>query len=211
MTLLATMPARLEAQFAELGVAIVEYALTRADLAAMDELFPRLDATVAGARTHEFKPQAREWLSRHPALNSLAQRLAQPDQPSPVQLIRLQAFDKSSTANWFVPWHQDRAKDGTERPLAALAQTVALRIHLDDCGDDNGPLEVIPGSHKSGRLDQAQIARISQHTAPLLCLAARGDIVAMRPLLVHRSQRARVPQSRRVLHLEFVPQSPRQL
>jgi hypothetical protein len=32
---------------------------------------------------------------------------------------------------------------------------------------------------------------------------ARGDIVAMCPLLIHRSQRARTPAARRVIHLEF--------
>jgi ectoine hydroxylase-related dioxygenase (phytanoyl-CoA dioxygenase family) len=82
---------------------------------------------------------------------------------------------------------------------------IALRIHLDDCDEDNGPLEVIPGSHELGRLTAGDIAALTGQSQPLLCLAVRGDLVALRPLLVHRSQRARRPAARRVLHLEFVP------
>jgi hypothetical protein len=36
-----------------------------------------------------------------------------------------------------------------------------------------------------------------------LCLADRGDIVAMRLLLLHRSQRAKMPAARRVIHIEY--------
>ena len=196
------LPDSFNARFASIGVAVIEHALPASDLRVMDALFPQLPARTAGARAADFDPAARAWLSRHEALTSLAGRLGGCQN---VRLSRIQAFDKTAGTNWFVPWHQDRAEDGRERPVTELEHTVALRIHLDDCNDDNGPLEVLPGSHIYGRLDSAAITRLAQSHAPLLCLAARGDIVAMRPLLVHLSQKARTPAARRVLHLEYSP------
>jgi hypothetical protein len=192
-------PRALTDQFAHAGVAVVEYALTPADLAAIDASFPNLSARTAGARANAFAPDARGWLATHTGLLELASRLLE----APAQLTRLQAFDKSPAANWFVPWHQDRAEDGRERDVATLECTVALRVHLDDCDENNGPLDVVPGSHRHGRLDANAIAAMVATMPSRLCLAVRGDIVAMRPLLLHRSQRARVPAARRVVHLEF--------
>jgi hypothetical protein len=189
----------LDGRFAALGVAVVEYALSEADLAAMAASFPKLDVKVAGARADAFSAAARDWYATHEGLLSLASRLLQAD----ARLSRLQAFDKSPTANWFVPWHQDRAEDGREREVAVLERTLALRIHLDDCDETNGPLEVVPGSHVHGRLDAAAITFLVAEAPSLVCLAARGDIVAMRPLLIHRSQRAQTPAARRVVHIEF--------
>ncbi|MEM1371441.1 MAG: phytanoyl-CoA dioxygenase family protein [Pseudomonadota bacterium] len=152
--------------------------------------------------------------------------------PRPVRLLRAAVLDKTPEANWFVPWHQDRCrpwlasgdlplprearqyglrKQGVgltqqiELPPDYLARMVTLRIHLDTCGSDDGPLEVVRGSHRKGVLDQKQIAAVVADEATHLCLAERGDILAMRPLVVHRSQRARIPRTRRVLHLDLVP------
>jgi Phytanoyl-CoA dioxygenase (PhyH) len=185
--------------FARTGVAVFEYALTKDDLAAMDARFPILGARTAGARADAFAPEARGWFATHMGLLELAGRLL----GAPAQLTRLQAFDKSPAANWFVPWHQDRAENGRERDVAVLTQIVALRVHLDDCDENNGPLEVIPESHGRGRLDANAVAAIVATMPSRLCLAVRGDIVAIRPLLLHRSQRARVPAARRVVHMEW--------
>jgi ectoine hydroxylase-related dioxygenase (phytanoyl-CoA dioxygenase family) len=200
-----TMPDALVVRFETLGVAVIEYALSDEDVVAMDALFPRLPDRAAGARAADFSPEGRAFLARHDSLSALACRLAG---LARMQLSRIQAFDKSAGSNWFVPWHQDRAEDGYERPVADLERTVALRIHLDACDEHNGPLDVIPGSHTHGRLDSQAISRLVQSHTPLLCLAARGDIVAIRPLLVHRSQKARAPAARRVLHLEYAPVRP---
>lgn len=185
--------------FAQRGVAIIEYALSAGDLSLMDELFPVMEPRAAGARAAQFTASARTWLAAHPGLLLIARRLA----GGPVHMTRLQAFDKSPQANWFVPWHQDRAEDGAERAIPFLENTVALRVHLDACGEDNGPLEVVPGSQMHGRLAEASIAGIAKEAAPALCLTVRGDILAMRPLLLHRSQRAKAPAARRVIHIEY--------
>ncbi|MEO0476521.1 MAG: phytanoyl-CoA dioxygenase family protein, partial [Planctomycetota bacterium] len=86
-------------------------------------------------------------------------------------------FDKIKGSNWHVGWHQDQAiaikeriegvpgfgptsvKAGVPHTRASevvLQQMLAVRIHLDDCGPDNGPLRCSPGSHLSGRLDPDQ-------------------------------------------------------
>jgi ectoine hydroxylase-related dioxygenase (phytanoyl-CoA dioxygenase family) len=86
-------------------------------------------------------------------------------------------FNKNSKANWKVSWHQDcviavRQKVDVEgwgpwsckagvthvRPSAAIVeQMLAIRIHLDECGEDNGPLRVIPNTHTRGFLSDREI------------------------------------------------------
>jgi hypothetical protein len=186
-------------QFDEDGISLISGAVAEADLAAMEAHFPTLGARIAGTREDGFSPEAQAWLETHRVLASVAHRLL----AAPARPTRLLAFDKSVDANWFGPWHQDRAALGVERPVGWLERTVALRVHLDDCGADNGPLEVIPGSHCMGRLVAPAVAAMVADATPMVCLAARGDILAMRPLLVHRSQRAKAPSARRVVHIEF--------
>jgi ectoine hydroxylase-related dioxygenase (phytanoyl-CoA dioxygenase family) len=79
---------------------------------------------------------------------------------------------------------------------------LTLRLHLDDCNADNAPLQVLPGTHLQGRLDEGQIGRAAREPA-VICTARAGDVLAMRPTLLHASNKARLPARRRVLHLEF--------
>jgi ectoine hydroxylase-related dioxygenase (phytanoyl-CoA dioxygenase family) len=208
--------------FEQQGLAIIEYALEASDLARMADAFESLGAA-AGRRTSGVSVELLDWLIAHPVLCDLSVRLIGPK----AQLVRMLTFDKTSAANWFVPWHQDRSiavaarveregyrhwtiKDGchhVEPPLAVLEGMVTLRIHLDDSDDDNGPLEAIPGSHKAERLTRGDIARLIETAPSKLCLCARGDILALRPLLVHRSQKAKIARRRRVLHLEYASTS----
>jgi ectoine hydroxylase-related dioxygenase (phytanoyl-CoA dioxygenase family) len=139
--------------------------------------------------------------------------------------VKVTMFDKTPSANWRAQWHQDRAiavkerltvhgygpwssKNGmahVEPPEGVLAQMVAIRIHLDDCGADNGPLRVIPGSHLAGKLSEAEIADMVA-TRPMVELSApQGSLILMRPLLLHASSPSLLPVHRRVLHIEFAP------
>lgn len=88
-------------------------------------------------------------------------------------------------------------------PPAVLDGMVALRVHLDDCGESSGPLRVPPGSHGAGRLDAAAIARRRRDVAEVVCAVPRGGVLAFRPLLPHASSAATRPHHRRVVHLEF--------
>jgi hypothetical protein len=217
MTLAPTvLPPTLDERFDVLGLAIVEYALTGADLAALDGMFPnsgdvRGNAADAATTIAEIVDADRAWLARHETLGGLASgNLASRLAKRPMRLTRSVAVDGSPATHWFATWHQDcRHQDGAtetaERDPHILAAMVVLRIHLDDCEEDAGPLEVLPGTHRDGRLDRSALAARVGSIAPLLCLAVRGDIVAMRPLLIHRSQRALKPAPRRIIHLEYEP------
>jgi ectoine hydroxylase-related dioxygenase (phytanoyl-CoA dioxygenase family) len=138
-------------------------------------------------------------------------------------VVRSIFFDKTPDANWKVAWHQDltiavrqkievagftawSVKDGVahvQPPVEVLEQMLALRLHLDDCGPVNGPLQVIPGSHKSGRLNARQISEWRDRQPAKICSVSRGGALLMRPLLLHASSPATEPKHRRVLHLEF--------
>ena len=157
---------------------------------------------------------------RQSGLVKIVQSLCGPNS----RLVRAAAFAKSANANWFVPWHQDRTiavrarqeiggfskwtvkKDipHTEAPIELLSRMLTIRIHLDDTSRDRGPLEVLPGTHTKGRLNRGQIAAIVASQPTTMCTAKAGDVLLMRPLLVHRSLRTS-GQQRRVLHLEFSP------
>ena len=88
-------------------------------------------------------------------------------------------------------------------PACALSRIVALRVHLDDSRGDNGPLRVIPGTHRRGLLSDAEINQVVQRAAPVDCLVTAGGIVAMRPLILHASSKAETARPRRVLHIEY--------
>ncbi len=80
---------------------------------------------------------------------------------------------------------------------------MTLRLHLDDCDAFNGALQVLPGSHASGRLDDPQIAHWRKTVEPMTCAVGRGGVLLMRPLLLHASGKARDPRHRRVVHIEY--------
>jgi ectoine hydroxylase-related dioxygenase (phytanoyl-CoA dioxygenase family) len=137
--------------------------------------------------------------------------------------FRATLFDKSPTSNWLVVWHQDTALPLRERhelpgwgpwsvkegviyahaPAVALEQVLALRVHLDDSTDQNGPLRVLPGTHTMGVLTDDAIEKLAAEIKPVDCLVPAGGIVAMRPLIVHASSKSVIETPRRVLHIEY--------
>jgi ectoine hydroxylase-related dioxygenase (phytanoyl-CoA dioxygenase family) len=157
------------------------------------------------------------------AYDSRLRRLAGNVLGSDAVPFRATLFDKSDAANWHVLWHQDRAlpllneipgsewgpwstKSGVLYALAprwVLERVVALRVHVDAATEENGPLRVIPGSHKSGVMDASAIFNTVNAASPVPCLVGRGGVLAMRPLLLHSSSKVTDKQRRRVLHLEY--------
>lgn len=137
--------------------------------------------------------------------------------------VRVLLFDKTATANWKVGWHQDLTiavrrriptagfeswseKDGivhVRPPVHVLEGMVTVRVHLDDCPATNGPLRVLPGSHRSGRMSVQEMDRFKAMNAEVRCPAQRGDVLVMHPLLLHASSSSQTPDHRRVLHIEY--------
>lgn len=202
------------------GFAIVPGVLggREVDAIACDLGSETLQRSRAGAR-HLLSIPAVAALAKNPRLMQLAKSVLGCE-PLPFGAT---LFDKSPDANWLVVWHQDTALPLVERrevagwgpwskkagvdyahaPAAALSRIVALRLHLDDSTEHNGPLRVLPGTHKLGVLSDAQIHDVARRIDPVTCTVERGGVVAMRPLLVHASSKATVTASRRVLHFEY--------
>jgi hypothetical protein len=65
----------------------------------------------------------------------------------------------------------------------------------------------VPGSHLLGRLGTDAQAEIRNATGELVVPVDRGGALLMRPLLLHASSKAAVPNGRRVLHFLFGPRS----
>ena len=139
------------------------------------------------------------------------------------QLVRTIYFNKTQSANWGVAWHQDKTiavntrtellgygpwsiKDNVwhvQPPIDVLEQMVTFRIHLDAANESNGCLKVIPGSHLSGIIADSDIRDMIEKSEMKSCIVNAGDALVMRPLLLHSSNKATVPHSRRVIHLEY--------
>jgi ectoine hydroxylase-related dioxygenase (phytanoyl-CoA dioxygenase family) len=112
--------------------------------------------------------------------------------------FRATLFDKSSSSNWLVAWHQDTALPLVKKteelagdrgrpkrvliyahaPREALEQVLAPRVQLDDSESANGPLKVIPETHYDG-------------------------VIAMRPLIIRASSKTKNDCPRRILHIEY--------
>src|SRR5262249_30651559 len=90
-------------------------------------------------------------------------------------------------------------------PSAVLAQILAVRVHLDPSPAQNGALRVIPGSHLDGRVSSSVVKAMAQSSIAITCEAVIGDLLWLRPLLVHASPKSVRPTRRRVLHIEFAP------
>ena len=149
--------------------------------------------------------------------------LARPHLPMEPLPVRAIYFDKSPEANWLVPWHQDltlalqsraeipgygpwSVKDGiphVQPPVKVLRQMLTIRLHLDDAGESNGALRVLPGSHSLGRLPPERIRELRTQRPEFVCRVAAGDALLMRPLLLHASGRSTSAGHRRVLHIEY--------
>ena len=177
-----------------------------------------LDRGRAGAR-HLLTQPAVAALACDPRMLAVAQQFLHTE-PFP---FRATLFDKSAQSNWLVVWHQDTALPLRERrdiagwgpwsikggvtyahaPASALSRVIALRMHLDDSGADNGPLRVLPGTHTLGLLGDEAIAEIARTAEPIDCLVDAGGVIAMRPLLLHASSKARSDRARRVIHIEY--------
>jgi ectoine hydroxylase-related dioxygenase (phytanoyl-CoA dioxygenase family) len=88
-------------------------------------------------------------------------------------------------------------------PAAVLERMVSVRLHLDDCPEENGALRVIAGSHTSGKLDERLIHDIAKRSVAVTCAMRRGGVLMMRPLLLHASSASSFLGHRRVVHFDY--------
>jgi hypothetical protein len=202
------------------GFVILE---NQVDFVTLEKLRADLDKSLAARQAG-----IRDLLKRVPSVGQLAQSesmrtLVEKVLADSARVVRGVYFDKQKDANWKVAWHQDLTiavkqridvegfgawslKAGIQHvqpPIEILAQMIAVRIHLDDADETNGCLRVIRGSHNLGRLQPDEIARLRDSDRIVSCEARSGDVLIMRPLLLHASSVALQPKHRRVIHLEY--------
>ncbi|MFO0938514.1 MAG: phytanoyl-CoA dioxygenase family protein [Gemmataceae bacterium] len=135
---------------------------------------------------------------------------------SEARVVRGLLFDKPPGQSWALPMHRDLTiavkKHGpigvfskptikagvphVEAPAELLDRMVTVRIHLDDMTDENGPLKLIPGTHRGG--DSGETVTI---------LGRAGDVLLMRPRILHGSGQSAIgtDRHRRIIHLECAP------
>jgi hypothetical protein len=132
-------------------------------------------------------------------------------------------FDKTDAANWKVPWHQDvtiavqhrvdaegygpwSSKAGVlhvQPPAEVLERMLTVRIHLDDCPEENGALRVLAGTHVFGKIPEREVGGFVERSREQVCELKAGGVLLMRPLLLHASSAATQVGRRRVIHLDY--------
>ncbi len=136
--------------------------------------------------------------------------------------VRAIFFDKVAGANWSLFFHQDNVIAVSRRieiagyvgwsqkagvwqvqpPAEVLANMVAVRVHLDNSTAANGPLRVLPGSHRVGWI-QDELDDWKTRVPEVVCTVPCGGVVTMCPLTLHASARSETGVHRRVIHIEF--------
>lgn len=158
-------------------------------------------------------------LANSPCIRSIVDPIA----GAQARVVRGIFFDKTPEANWKVAWHQDLSiavqqkkelagfkcwsnKAGVthvQPPTFVLEKILAVRVHLDATNEHSGALKVIPNSHRNGRLGAVDIQKLKREGQAVVCSVEKGDVLAMRPLLLHSSSVSLNASHRRVIHLEF--------
>lgn len=210
------------------GFAVLPKTIEEENIADLRRAFDSLRKAEQGKQREGGLFAARNVMAASPVINALACSsiflgTAQRILGEPAHPVRSLLFDKIASANWRVPWHQDltiavrkrqdaegygpwSVKSGiphVQPPISILERMITLRLHLDDCRATNGALKVIPGSHQHGKMNPAQIEECVQNGLVHLCELAAGDILLMKPLLLHSSSTATIPTHRRVVHIEY--------
>ncbi len=163
-------------------------------------------------------PEVRE-MAESPTIVNMVREILGPN-AFPVRAVLL---DNDPDAAWYLNWHQDlhigvkkriespgfaawSVKNGilhVQPPVEYLSRMLTVRIHLDDCQAKDGALEVIPSSHYTGVLSKKRIDDMDAKGSFQICAARSGDVLLMRPLLVHRSSAALDEGHRRIIHIEY--------
>ncbi len=184
----------------------------------IEAMVSRLEPDRAGIRLHGIEGLQTLLTPEHPIGDIAAGAIGADARP-----VRAILFDKTEAINWALGWHQDRTIVVRERrevtgfgpwtvkagllhvapPFELLAGMVTLRVHLDPVGPDNAPLLVAPGSHRFGRVAEAEIDAVVAKCGVTTCLAEPGDVWLYATSILHASDAAVRPARRRVLQVDY--------
>lgn len=201
--------------FESSGYAVFQSAVSETQVETLREDF---SAGEAGKRIYEATGEMRNVIESGALALVARQVLGEASRP-----VRAILFDKTADVNWTLGWHQDRVlavkrrwdvagfgnwttKWGAvhvEPPFAMIERMATLRLHCDPCADENGPLEVIEGSHCLGRLSEPQVAETVRTGRATALICGAGDAILLSTPIVHRSRKSRSAARRRVLQVDY--------
>jgi hypothetical protein len=202
------------------GFAVLLQILTSSECEEISQLLLRIPNKGIGSRSLLDMPwckQLAQGVRQHPAIAPLL--------PANSVAVQCTFFEKSHDQNWLVPIHQDLSIPVRERlanpaltgwaekqgsvfvqpPDKVLQNLVAVRLHIDECGSNDGALRLVPGSHKLGRLSNEGALEVRRNLGEVICAVEKGGALVMKPLALHASSKATGNSRRRVLHLVFGP------
>jgi phytanoyl-CoA hydroxylase len=132
--------------------------------------------------------------------NALFERVARALIDGEVAIYRAVLFNKASTGGTVLPWHQDGGRFwGLDRD-----PTLQIWTALDDCTEESGCLEVLPGSHErglatplGGLVPADRVEERGADGAGVLVPARAGESLLVHNHLWHRSAHNRSGRPRR--------------
>jgi hypothetical protein len=209
------------ADFATDGAKLFEGALN-ACMGALEEALSTVPQDEAGRRLHGTDALA-PLLANDGCIGAIAASVLGEN----ARAVRAILFNKSRETNWSLGWHQDRTICVTKRreapgfgpwtvksglihvapPFDLLTRMVTLRAHLDDVPATNAPLLIAPGSHLHGQVAVNEIKQIVERYGTTSCVAEAGDVWLYSTPILHASETASIPNSRRVLQVDFAAEA----
>ena len=193
-------------------------ALSEAETIALLDLLANQPSDQAGVRLFGVSGLA-EYLCSDRVIGALASSLG----GAATRPVRAILFDKTETANWSLGWHQDRIIAVQEKvevegfgpwtrkqgalhvapPFDLLRQMITVRVHLDPVPATNAPLLIAPGSHRLGRISEADVPAVVAQCGVVTCCTEAGDVWLYATPILHASERASAPARRRVLQVDY--------
>jgi phytanoyl-CoA hydroxylase len=152
----------------------------------------------------EFDSRFLQYMQR-PIFRDICARLLGPD--ADVSVFRAMFMNKPAMRGTWLPWHQDRWSELDRDPL------ITVWTALDAATIENGCVQVIPGSHRSGVINPSHHSaflnaeQTAEHVSPerivYLELAA-GEVALLHNWLLHASDVNRSPGSRRAFSVCYM-------
>jgi ectoine hydroxylase-related dioxygenase (phytanoyl-CoA dioxygenase family) len=144
-------------------------------------------------------------LSAHPRLLALVGELIGPD----IRLNHAKINMKTAGVGSALEWHQDWAF----APHSNMS-TCVVSVMIDECHDENGPVLVVPGTHRGRLLEHHLDGRfvgaivddgrgLPDYATAAKLLGPPGTIAVHHPMAVHGSAANRSGAPRRILFLEY--------
>lgn len=210
------------------GYAIIENVIPTSVIEDVIHAIDSIDAANVVKSKNDSTYGIRDILSQAPSIkefatSNLITKILSPLFGSPASLVKGMYFNKTTEANWKVPYHQDLTiavkskhtitdfgpwskKAGiwhVQPNIDVLENITAVRCHLDNVSAENGALRVILGSHLRGKISPESLSNIKTQHKEVMCSAPKGSIMLMKPLLLHASSQGNKPSNRRILHFEY--------